>query len=297
MSTTTLNYPAERMLDQAGGDLDQPTFESSSPSLFADSDLYLEESAPATLRLSSSASVQVALSKSRILSREGEQLLFKRLQFVSFRAAAIETSFETSRPTKKKRLEVARLRVEEKEIRDQIATANLRLVASIAAKLAKSPSDFDDYFSEGNAILMNCIEKFDYSRGFRFSTYATTSIQRHLYRVIYKGSKQRSVECVHDDRTLENIVGNSSSDEVSKSNEHAAAQAIISRMDQTLDEREKFIVCGRLGLDGSGQGKTFQHLGDHLGLSKERIRQLFHRGIDKLGQLADSLGIDSLAHE
>lgn len=68
-------------------------------------------------------------------------------------------------------------------------------------------------------------------------------------------------------------------------------------MDETLDERESFIVRGRLGLDGSGQGKTFQNLGDHMGLSKERIRQLFNRGIDKLGDLASGLGLDSLAHD
>jgi DNA-directed RNA polymerase sigma subunit (sigma70/sigma32) len=52
-----------------------------------------------------------------------------------------------------------------------------------------------------------------------------------------------------------------------------------------------------LGLDGTGRGQTFQHLGEHLGLSKERIRQLFNRGIEKLSELAANLELDPVAQD
>ncbi len=51
--------------------------------------------------------------------------------------------------------------------------SNLRLVASIARKFSKSRNDFEELLSEGNAILLYAVDKFDFSRGFRFSTYAT----------------------------------------------------------------------------------------------------------------------------
>ena len=95
-------------------------------------DLYVVETEPVATRHSAAACVQAALAECRILTADGEQELFKRLKFVSFRAEAIEKSFETGRRTKKKLSEVNRLRSEASVIRDEIATANLRLVASIA---------------------------------------------------------------------------------------------------------------------------------------------------------------------
>ena len=262
----------------------------------ADCELYVQEPEESTQRRSASGCVQSALANCRLLTAEGEQVLFKRLNFVSFRAEAIEKTLHPTRPSKKKVAELEKMRAEETTIRDQIAVANLRLVASIAARVARSGGDFDEFYSEGNSILMKCIEKFDYSRGFRFSTYVTTAIQRHLYRLISKTAKLRSVESVRDDEILQQVPG-VESEEARQTAEFAAAQQIISRMEEALDERENFIVRGRLGLDGTGSGKTFQHLGNDLGLSKERIRQLFNRGIEKLGDLASGMGLDSLAHE
>lgn len=159
------------------------------------------------MRRSAAGCVQSALANCRLLTAEGEQVLFKRLKFVSFRADAIEKALHPTRPSKKKSAELRRLRLEEAAVRDEIAVANLRLVASIAARLARSGGDFDEFFSEGNSILMKCIEKFDYSRGFRFSTYVTTAIQRHLYRMIAKSAKLRSVESVRDDAILQQVPG------------------------------------------------------------------------------------------
>ena len=60
----------------------------------------------------------------------------------------------------------------------------------------------------------------------------------------------------------------------------------MSQMDGILTEREQFIVRGRFGLDGSGEGKTFAVLAEQLGLSKERVRQLLQQSLEKLGEAA-----------
>ena len=66
----------------------------------------------------------------------------------------------------------------------------------------------------------------------------------------------------------------------------AVAAAVIAKMDETLDERERVIVRGRFGLDDSGKSLTFRELGEQLGLSKERVRQLLQRSLEKLGEVA-----------
>jgi len=233
------------------------------------------------------SSLLSALQRSQLLTFEGEQLFFKRLNFLRFRANAIRMTLDTSKPAKKKLREMERLLAEASAVRDELATANLRLVASIAGKLSKSRDEFDEFVAEGNGILLYAIDKFDYARGYRFSTYLTHAVQRHLYRVINRRRKRaerefaREPEILMSEVTAEPVV-----DELAESEVRDAAAMIISRIDEVLDDREQFIIRGRFGLDGSGKGKTYSDLGEHLGLSKERVRQLCQKGLEKLGDVA-----------
>lgn len=231
------------------------------------------------------STIDKALSECRLLTAEGERTLFKRMNFLDTRAEAIESTLSTKRPAKKSLKEIDKLKAQSAAVREELAVANLRLVASIANRLSNSKDDFDNYFSEGSSILLYAISKFDYSRGFRFSTYATHAIQRHLYRVIQKESKQ-AVNL--PDENIEFF--ESGAPRKQEAPEYRSEQAepftaeVLSRIDDILDEREKMIVRGRFGLDGTGEEKTYQVLGDALGLSKEGARQLFNRALDKLNK-------------
>jgi RNA polymerase primary sigma factor len=68
--------------------------------------------------------------------------------------------------------------------------------------------------------------------------------------------------------------------------------SVIDQLLNGLDERERMIVSSRFGLESSGKKETFSALGKQLGISKERVRQLAERAVNKLRNSAQELGLE-----
>lgn len=226
-----------------------------------------------------------------LLSPTGEAFLFRKMNFLKFlaeeRRSEIASGDEANAADA---AEISGLLEDAESVRNHIAECNLRLVISIARKFSTSSCDFDELMSEGNEILLKAINKFDFSRGFRFSTYATHSVQRHFYRYTQRRQKRNHVEFKSSVELL-NEIPNVETDEVIAQwvQEEQRMTSLISQMADRLDEREQRIVIARFGLSGDGVAKTLRELSSEMGLSKERIRQLQIIAIEKLRDLFDEL--------
>ena len=220
-----------------------------------------------------------------LLTPGEEHDLFRRMNYLKYRSNVLRSQLNPARPDVERMDQIERMLSEADLVRNHIVQANTRLVVSIARRFKSAVDAFDEMISTGNLVLIKAAERFDYSRGFRFSTYATHSVQRELYRVSGKGRKRRSTEVATAPEILLESV--EARDEVQQhAKQHRKVQYVRSLMEQVLPEREMQVVLSRFGLNAGSQGTTLREIGEELGLSKERIRQLQLRAIERLQQFA-----------
>jgi RNA polymerase sigma factor (sigma-70 family) len=220
-----------------------------------------------------------------LLSKEQEAYHFRKMNYLKFKAARLRDQLDVSRAKTRVMDQIERCLDEAVEVKNLLIRSNLRLVVSIAKKHVKPNGNFFEMVSDGNISLIRAIEKFDYSRGFKFSTYATWAIMKNYARSIpaehnlldrYRTGSEEFFMSSPDQRS------DQFEQELVNHRQHEAIIQILNR----LDERERNIIMFRFGLNQDTEPQTLEQLGGRFGVTKERIRQLESRALDKLRKIA-----------
>jgi len=176
------------------------------------------------------------------------------------------------------------------EIRNQLVTVYVKLGAKVASSFANAVFSMDELVSEANTILIRCIEMFDADRGFRFSTYATHSVRRHLCRYVKSRAKRPMAA---NQEMLEAVPEDDKRWTYEREQRITKCFKEVERLMHLLSDREQRIVRARYGLGNKLKPQTLQSIAAGLGVSRERVRQLEQRALAKLARLAKEANIEA----
>ncbi len=226
-----------------------------------------------------------------LLTREEEAHYFRKMNFLKCRAATLRDQLDPARPKATGMDEVENLLEDAIAVKNFLIRSNLRLVVSIAKKHIKPGGNFFEMVIDGNMSLIRAIEKFDYMQGNKFSTYASWAIMKNFARTIPKEYTRLDRFRTGKDEVFvqsTDVRTNPFQEELVNRNQH---QAIMDILDQ-LDDRERDIIRFRFGLDYNQEPLTLEQVGNHFGVTKERIRQIESRALKKLRKIAVSEKLD-----
>jgi RNA polymerase sigma factor (sigma-70 family) len=226
-----------------------------------------------------------------LLTKEQEVYLFRKMNYLKYRAHQLRETLSAKTTRSQILDEIEKFHKEALSVKNQIIRANLRLVVSIAKRHVGSSNSFDELVSDGNMSLIRAVEKFDYSRGFKFSTYASWAIMKNFARSIPDEHQQRDRFVTGHDEMFDATADRRSSEQEYET-EVRRMRSSIAKILEKLDERERSIIVSRFGLDERGEPHTLEEVGNELGVTKERVRQLEVRAMGKLRQYADEEHIE-----
>ena len=226
-----------------------------------------------------------SLYEMSLLTREQEMHLFRKMNYLKYKASSLRAQLDRNRPKSRLMDRIEKLCGESVATKNQIIRANLRLVVSIAKRYVGPAGDFFELVSDGNMSLIRAVGKFDFARGFRFSTYASWAIMKNFARalpVVRRQQSRFSTSCSEMFSTVED----SRADQYEQESAQIQRESHVAGILKRLDERERQIVTTRFGLTRGREPLTLQQVGAALGITKERVRQIQSRAMGKLRMAA-----------
>ncbi len=231
-----------------------------------------------------------------LLDKDQEQHLFRQFNYYKYKAkklARILRQKEAITEKQYKRMKEQVERIEEylkhsNIAKHQLVNSNTRLAAQLLKKQHAYCSN-DDLLSDAYTNIVKAVDCFDWTRGFKFSTYATWVLRNNFNRDL-TGERAYFDRFAtgYEDEIYDTRLDNSDEDirDYEESNELAkkTVTRLLGLLNKKEDKRKRYVIEEWFGLrkKSGGPKRTLKNISADLGITKEGVRQLRERGLEDI---------------
>ncbi len=177
--------------------------------------------------------------------------------------------------------------------RNELVRSNVPLVLAMVKRTRMANVDYADLISEGNLALLRSVDKFDCARGYRFSTYACRAILKSFARVATRTARYRGHFPVEFDPMLEKSDALDRKRATVEDDCMDELRHVLSDDAEHLTNVERKVITARFAISEQPgvtppDAKTLEQVGEMIGVTKERVRQIQNKALGKLRTVLDS---------
>ncbi len=252
----------------------------------------------AKLRTANQDSEILPFYQEPLLTREQEQHLFRQMNFFKYKFEKIVKSLHPAYPSQVEMVFAEYMNDKRIELKKKIVCCNTRLASQVLRRYneyCRARGLATDMLGEAYLNIVRAVDCFDWTRGFKFSTYATWVLINNFSRDLAGERKfcdnfvTGFDETIYDERE-------DNTDEVArayteqKEDNVFKAERLINLLDKPEDERKRKVIESFFGVKGTK--KTLLEISTEMGLTKERVRQLRERGLEEIRTRMAEMGWD-----
>jgi len=218
------------------------------------------------------------------LSAAEEETVFLRYNYARFRLAGLVEAQSTRANTPRAR-QMVQWYWRAMKCRADLVRANLALVLAMAKRTRIPNVEFGEVVSEGNMALLRSVEKFDVSRGFKFSTYACRAILKSFNRLATKTGRYHQRFPTEYDPDLERSDYDLVRRETERRETVEMVREVLAGNPACLTDVERTVVMERFAIGSHGPRRTLAEVGKMVGLTNERVRQIQNNALAKIREV------------
>ncbi len=230
-----------------------------------------------------------------VMPHELETDAFRRMNYLRWKAAKLRADLPTDEATGELAADITEdlAAIESNlaqahEIKNLLVQSNLRVAVHVARKHQRPDRPLIELFSDAAIWLMRAIDTFDFSRPTRFTTYASYSIMKNFARNRAEQLTRRDKNVLTGQEETLNTVGSRETDTPADGIDAAALQHDLLSVLHELPVRERELLTHHYGLNEQQPPLSLSEIGNKMGITKARVRQLEARALRKLRHLLDT---------
>ncbi len=222
-----------------------------------------------------------------VMPQELEIDAFRRMNYLKCKAHSLQQRLDIYAARSTDLAEIEGLLNQAQAIKNQLVQSGLRVAVHVARKHQRPGLPLAELISDANIWLMMAVERFDFARSVKFSTYASYAIMKNFARGRVEHIARRDQRLVTGQEEVLGQIDNHDTHSLSDQLDSATVQNDLLRVIDQLPPRERELVVAHFGLDQTQAPMSLSELGAKMGLTKTRVRQIETRALRKLRRLIE----------